>query len=165
MADRECVANGPLLTRSENVLWSIKALLYLDSQKLAWDRVPETQQKQPDYRVEHNGEPCLFEVRSSVIRQLKPIGGFSACPAIQEKFTQARKQFKKYRNCCCAVVLWNSKSIYRTVLLDTVASAAFGKYVTVDAGPAKDLRADPRAFNILLRLNLAKTKIQLSARL
>jgi hypothetical protein len=28
---------------------------YLDSQKLAWDRVPETQQKQPDYRVEHNG--------------------------------------------------------------------------------------------------------------
>jgi hypothetical protein len=119
---------------------------YLDSQKLAWDRVPETQQKEPDYRVEHNGEPCLFEVKEFSDPATKPIGSFSVCPAIQEKFTQARKQFKKYRNCCCAVVLWNSKSIYRTLLLDTVASAAFGKYVTVDAGSATDLRADPPRF-------------------
>jgi hypothetical protein len=119
---------------------------YLDSQKLAWDRVPEAQQKQPDYRVDHNGEPCVFEVKEFSDPETKPIGGFSACPAIQEKFTQARKQFKKYRNCCCAVVLWNSKSIYRTLLLDTVASAAFGKYVTVDAGRATDLRADPPRF-------------------
>jgi RHS repeat-associated protein len=119
---------------------------YLDSQKLAWHRVPETQQKQPDYRVEHKGKPCLFEVKEFGDPALKPIGGFSACPAIQEKITRARKQFKEYRQYSCAVVLWNSKSIYRTLLLDTVASAAFGKYVTVDAGPATDLRADPPRF-------------------
>jgi hypothetical protein len=92
---------------------------YLDSQNLAWDRVPETQQKQPDYRVEHDGKPCFFEVKEFSDPATKPVGAFSSCPAIQEKLTQARKQFKKYRNYCCGVVLWNSKSIYRTLLLDT----------------------------------------------
>ncbi|MGB9067653.1 MAG: hypothetical protein WCC21_03705 [Candidatus Acidiferrales bacterium] len=119
---------------------------YLNGQNLAWDRVPETQLKQPDYRVEHNRKPCFFEVKEFSDPATKPVGAFSSCPAIQEKLTQARKQFRDYRNYCCAVVLWNSKSIYRTLLLDTVASGAFGKYVTVDADPAQDLGANPPRF-------------------
>jgi hypothetical protein len=41
------------------------------------------------------------------------------------------------------LVLWNSKSIYRSVLLDAVASAAFGEYVYLDATASGNLRAEP----------------------
>jgi hypothetical protein len=63
---------------------------YLDSQKLAWDRVPETQQKQPDYRVEHNGEPCLFEVKEFSDPATKPIGALA--PALPSKRSSLRRE-------------------------------------------------------------------------
>ncbi|MBZ5700451.1 MAG: hypothetical protein LAN84_01240 [Acidobacteriia bacterium] len=116
---------------------------YLDSQNLAWTRFPDIRQKHPDYKVEHGQLTCVFEIKEFEDPAIKPVGGFSPCPAIQEKITQARKQFKGYREKCCVLVLWNSKSIYRSVLPDVVASAAFGQYVVTDANSAANLRADP----------------------
>ena len=119
---------------------------YLESQNLAWDKCADSQKKHPDYKVEHCGLTCLFEIKEFEDPARRPVGGFSPCPAIQEKLTQARKQFKEYRNQCCVLVLWNSKSIYRSVLSDVVASAAFGKYVDTDASSGANLRADPPSY-------------------
>jgi hypothetical protein len=54
----------------------------------------------------------LFEVKEFDEPAVKPSGGFSACPAIQEKIRQAKKQFKPFKD-CCTLVLWNSETIYR----------------------------------------------------
>lgn len=40
-------------------------------------------------------------------------------------------------------MLWNSKSIYRSVLLDAVGAAAFGEYVRVAPETFQNLRAEP----------------------
>jgi len=115
---------------------------YLSGQKLQWNRV-ESSEKHPDYSVLHEDTNCFFEVKEFDDPLNKPTGGFSPCPAIREKITQARKQFKKYRSHPCVLVLWNSKSIYRGVFLNVVGCAAFGDFIqTNDSGP-QDLRAGP----------------------
>lgn len=116
---------------------------YLRSQELQWTRVESANGKHPDYSVEYKGKTCFFEVKEFDDPLKKPVGGFSPCPAMREKITQARKQFKKYRNHCCVLVLWNSKSIYRGVFPDVVASAAFGDFIHADKSAAENLRADP----------------------
>ena len=119
---------------------------YLSAQGVAWARVSERDHKHPDYKVEHFEGPCFFEVKEFDDPSVKPVGGFSPCPAIQEKIAQARKQFREYRQHCCALVLWNSKSIYRSLFLDVVASAAFGRFVGCDSGLSSRLRADSPSY-------------------
>ena len=127
-----------MATESENVFER-----YLNGQNIAWQKFPESNRKHPDYQVEYGRTTCLFEIKEFEDPAIKPSTGFSPCPAIQEKLTQARKQFRFWRQHCCALVLWNSKSIYRSVFTDAVGSAAFGKYVLTDSGPPTNLRADP----------------------
>src|ERR1700739_2438354 len=119
---------------------------YLDNQKVAWVRVADSDRKHPDYMVKHGELSCFFEVKEFEEPAVKPSGGFSPLPPIQEKVSQARKQFKDYREHCCALVLWNSKSIYRSLLLDSVASAAFGSFVHCDLRSTGKLRADPPTY-------------------
>lgn len=119
---------------------------YLDSQNVSWTRVADSPRKHPDYKVEHRQSPCFFEVKEFEDPAVKPIGGFGPCPAIQEKVLQAKKQFRDYREHCCALVLWNSKSIYRSLFLDVVASAAFGKFVDCNVQSAGRLRVNPPTY-------------------
>jgi hypothetical protein len=119
---------------------------YLSSQSLTWARISDLAAKHPDYKIQHKNDVCLFEVKEFDEPDVKPSGGFSACPAVREKIRQARKQFKSFKDCCCALVLWNSKSIYRSVLLEAVASAAFGEYVHFDAAASGNLRAEPCSY-------------------
>lgn len=116
---------------------------YLTSQNLAWKRILEPADKHPDYKVQQGDNLCVFEVKEFDDPAIKPAGPFSACPAIREKIRQARKQLKPFKHYCCSVVLWNSKSIYRSVWLDAVGSAAFGEYVRLDPETSQSLGAEP----------------------
>ncbi len=64
---------------------------YLEGQNLVWTRFPTAKGRHPDYKVEHGHSTCLFEVKEFGDPAIKPTGGFSACPAIREKISQARK--------------------------------------------------------------------------
>lgn len=121
--------------------------LYLNSVGLPWMRIETGPQKQPDYEVEHNGERCLVEVKEFDDPRPIPADGYSPCPAIREKITQARKQFREHREHCCVLVLWN-KSIYRSPRIDTVASAAFGALPMT----ASDLGEEPPTYRLPYRL-------------
>jgi hypothetical protein len=116
---------------------------YLHGQGLRWGRVETTTAKHPDYVVLHNDTKCFFEVKEFDDPLKKPVGGLSPCSSIREKISQARKQFKKYRNHCCVLVLWNSKSVYRGVFLDVVGCAAFGDFIQIHDSAAENLRAAP----------------------
>jgi hypothetical protein len=116
---------------------------YLEGQQLTWTRLSDPERKYPDYKVQHREMACLFEVKEFDEPAVQPSGGFSPCPAIQKKIRRARKQFKHFKDDCCAVVLWNSKSIYRSLLLDAVAPAALGEYVRRDATASSNRHAEP----------------------
>lgn len=130
-----------LTTQSEEVFQQ-----YLKRQSLHWTRFEDVDGKHPDYKVEHQGNTCLFEVKEFNDPRKKPSGGFSPCPAIKEKINQAKRQFKRYRDHCCVLVLWNSNSIYRSALPDAVASAAFGKFTLMDHLTMANLRAEPPTY-------------------
>jgi hypothetical protein len=127
---------------------------YLDSQGLAWTRLQESDHKRPDYKLEHGRTTCFCEVKEFDDPLVKPVGGFSPCPAIREKITQARKQFRGCREHCCVLVLWNGKSIYRSTMLDVVASAAFGKSVETPTGHGSKLQAGPSGYRFSGRAEL-----------
>lgn len=115
---------------------------YLEARGLNWGSIPVSDQKQPDYRIEHDGTTCVFEVKEFDDPDPKPSGGYSPCPAIREKIHAASKQFKNYKDCCCALVLWNT-NFYRSVLPQTVLSAAFGEYLRENRSP---LGAEPSRY-------------------
>jgi hypothetical protein len=99
---------------------------YLDGQDIAWTRVADSGQKHPDYKVERSGVTCFFEIKEFADPAVKPSGGFSPCPAIQEKILQAKKQFKAYRQHCCALVLW-AKSRRRNRIEEDTSIDAFAQ--------------------------------------
>jgi hypothetical protein len=107
---------------------------YLKSQNLKWNRIAESGQKQPDYKVAHGPMTCAFEVKEFADPEIKPTGGFSPCPPIREKILAASKKFKHYRDSCCALVLWNT-SIFRSTIPEIVLSAAFGEKVCENRTP------------------------------
>jgi len=113
-------------------------------------RIPASDQKQPDYKVKHGWRACVFEVKEFDDPATKPSGGFSSCPAIREKINAASKQFKNYKNDCCALVLWNT-NFYRSVLPQIVLSAAFGEIVREDPSP---LGAEPSKYHFSGRAEL-----------
>jgi hypothetical protein len=127
---------------------------YLESQHLEWTRPWEPERRHPDYKVHHRGTACLFEVKEFNDPAVRSSGGYSPCPAIQEKISQARKQFRDWRGQCCALVLWNSKSIFRSVQLEAVASAAFGEYIEMNAATQDDLGAEPPRYRFSGRAEL-----------
>ena len=58
---------------------------YLQAQGLKWMPIPTSDQKQPDYKVEHNAMICVFEVKEFDDPDPKPSGGYSPCPPIRAK--------------------------------------------------------------------------------
>jgi hypothetical protein len=130
-----------MMTESEQVFER-----YVEEQNLGWTRFPTASGRHPDYKVQYEHSACLFEVKEFDDPAIKPTGGFSPCPGICEKISQARKQFKPYRDHSCSLVLWNSKSIYRNVSLDAVGAAAFGKFVRVDTLSGTGLPADAPSY-------------------
>lgn len=130
---------------------------YLENQKHQWTRVESADWKHPDYSVDCMGKTCLFEIKEFDDPLKKPTGGFSPCPPIREKITQARKQFKRYRNHRCVLVLWNSKSVYRSALPDAVASAAFGEFIRMDRPATENLRSEPQTYQFFGSAELTPT--------
>ncbi len=123
---------------------------YLGSQNLNWTRILNSDQKEPDYKIAHGRMTCIFEVKEFDDPGTKPSGGFSPCPPIKQKIKSAAKQFKQYKDNCCALVLWNT-SIYRSTLPPIVLSAAFGEYVCEERSP---LGAEPSTYHFSGRSEL-----------
>lgn len=123
---------------------------YLEAQGLKWACIPTSDQKQPDYKIEHDARTCVFEVKEFNDPVPKPSGGYSPCPPIREKIHAAAKQFGNYTDCCCALLFWNT-NFYRSVLPQTVLSAAFGEYVRENRAP---LGAEPSRYHFSGRAEL-----------
>jgi len=127
---------------------------YLESREIKWERLTDVSYKHPDYRVLHNDQACFFEVKEFDHPPVKPVGCLNPCPPIREKITQARKQFRNYRTNCCSLVLW-SKSIYRTLFVDTVAATAFGQSMFIDRR-AGELGSEPSCYRHMGSAELRK---------
>lgn len=104
---------------------------YLDNQGIAYERLPELpelEQKQPDYRVQHGDLACVFEVKQLDEPPDRRSGKYPITEPIQRRISEARAQFRQYENCCCSLVLWSS-GIRRSVETTSVLRAAFGEWV------------------------------------
>ena len=119
---------------------------YLTQQKLQWTRLPETDRPQPDYAVKHERVRCLFEVKEFDIPTIQPTGGFDPSPAVREKIHRARRKFGEYKDHPCAVVLWSSKSILRTLIPPFVMAAAFGNVIDFGDGFEGDIGDEPLCY-------------------
>lgn len=136
---------APSKTESETVFER-----YLESQSLNWMRLPTSDQKQPDYKIEHGTTTCVFEVKEFDDPATKPSGGFSPCPPIREKIHTAAKQFKNYKDDCCALIFWNT-NFYRNVMPQVVLSTAFGEWVRENRSP---LGGEPSRYHFSGRAEL-----------
>jgi hypothetical protein len=117
------------ITHSESLIQD-----YLDRNGVVWEREPGLpgKAKRPDYLIHSEGRPCWLEVKEFDDPEVKPKGGFSPCPPISEKISRASKQFKEYKNDCCALVLHNCQSVYRSTQVHVVLSAAFGEFTELE---------------------------------
>jgi len=127
----------------------VKFEQYLSGQNLAWTRLPESTRKQADYAVKHRGANCIFEVKEFDGPETKPTGGYSPLPPIRDRINRAREKFADYRDCCCGVVLWGSKSIYRTAHQSVVFPAAFGEGVYAEPEDSIDAGAEAQSFRFI----------------
>lgn len=119
---------------------------YLGVQRLKWRRIPDSAQKEPDFFVEHGSGGCFVEIKEFDGPRVRPVGGFSPCPAIHRKIKRATKQFRGHRSSSCALVLWSSKSISRSIHPEAVLSAAFGERFRSRHDRSSDLGAEPPAW-------------------
>jgi hypothetical protein len=101
---------------------------YLESQGVAYERLPELPEKQPDYRVQYGDLACVFEVKQFDEPPDRPNGKYPITEPIRRRISDARTQFGRYENCCCSLVLWNN-SIRRSAETTSVLRAAFGGWV------------------------------------
>jgi len=120
---------------------------YLTTEHLTWTRIPESTQKQPDYSVQHGETICVFEVKEFDEPGVRPVGGFDPLPPIRHKIKRAAEKFSRYRDQCCAVVLWGSKSIVRTAHQSVVFPAAFGRCINTEPDIYIDPGCEPRSFH------------------
>jgi hypothetical protein len=65
--------------------------------------------KRPDYSIEWNGQRVVFDVKDFDPPETVPtgMGAFDPYTRIREKIEQGRDKFKEYKECCCALVLYN----------------------------------------------------------
>ncbi len=67
----------------------------------------------PDYTVNWNGIPHLFDIKDFHSPQL-PMNGFGAVQGykpIRERISRCRKKFKEYKEFCCVPVFFNSGAL------------------------------------------------------
>jgi hypothetical protein len=120
----EC--SGMTLTKSEVMFEKC-----LEDRAITYDRLPELsklEQKQPDYQVQRGNLTCVFEVKELIEPRNRVGGKYPITAPIRGKIKEARKQFEQYEQCCCAVVLYNTGTIRRSVEFTSVMSAAFGTW-------------------------------------
>jgi len=89
---------------------------YLQERRLAYLREPQSpgKRKRPDFQLIAKGRSFRFEVEEFAATHEKISGSYDPLPSIREKIEDARKQFKEYRDDCCAVVLHSCQSAVRT---------------------------------------------------
>jgi len=151
----EGAAGNPISMRTES---EEKFEQYLTGQNLIWTRIPESNRKEPDYTVRHRDANCVFEVKEFGEPETLPFGGYDPLPPIRHKIKRAAEKFTDYRNYCCGIVLWGSRSIHRTADQSVVFPAAFGQClntqpdVFIDAGP------EPRSFHLSGKAALTQTQ-------
>jgi hypothetical protein len=131
---------------------------YLSGQNLPWTRIPESNRKQPDYAVRHRDGNCVFEVKEFDEPETRPVGGFSPLPPIRDRINRAREKFTNYRDSCCGVVLWGSKSIVRTAHQSVVFPAAFGENLNSEPDVFVDPGAEPRSYRFFGKAALTPTQ-------
>ena len=119
---------------------------YLGAHNLVWSRIPTSNEPEPDYRVQHGSVACLFEVKEFDAPASIPSSPFSPVGPIRNKIRRTVRQFKKYQDSCCSVVLWNSKNIFRSLVVDVVGPAAFGDRIRRVTRSAIGLDADPASY-------------------
>jgi hypothetical protein len=118
---------------------------YLQEHNLVWSRIPTSNRPQADYKVQYSNTACLVEVKEFNHPTSIPSGPFTPLGPIRNKIRKTVRKFRGY-NHCCTVVLWNSKNIFRSLLLEAVASAAFGDRIRRATGSAFGLDADPASY-------------------
>jgi hypothetical protein len=84
---------------------------YLTTQHLPFEFEKEHagKSKRPDYTIEWNGNTVVLDVKDFDPPERLPtsFGAFDPYPRIREKVEQGRDKFKEYKECCCALVLYN----------------------------------------------------------
>lgn len=86
---------------------------YLRSQGIRnWEYEPEIpgKTKRPDYLLNFDGVPHVFEVKEFRIDTGEVFGGCGAYdpyPRIRQKIDDAREKFKEFKDMCCCLVLYN----------------------------------------------------------
>jgi hypothetical protein len=90
---------------------------YLRSEGLSWEYEPEAagKSKRPDYRISAGAGELRLELKEFELEYElhlgaafeKSGGAYDPLPRIREKINQARRQFREYKNSCCALVLYN----------------------------------------------------------
>lgn len=106
---------------------------YLQSQDLTtyhYEKNFEHTSKKPDYALEFGGSEILFEVKEFQLTTEDlsiGFGGYDPYVPIREKIDQARDKFRKLKQYCCCLVLYNAgkplvdlgwKYIYASMLGD-----------------------------------------------
>jgi hypothetical protein len=85
---------------------------FLDFHQIPFDFEKEYpgKSKRPDYSIEWEGSPVVFDVKDFDPPDTFPMGfgAFDPYPPIREKIAQGRKKFKEYKEYCCGLVLFNA---------------------------------------------------------
>lgn len=93
---------------------------YLQSQSLPFEFEKEhiNRSKRPDYTIEWEGRPIVFDVKDFDPPARMSMGFQQVDPytPIREKINQGRDKFKQYKEYCCGLVLHNAGSPF--VMLD-----------------------------------------------
>src|SRR6185437_6383231 len=86
---------------------------------------PEFAGKRPDFLVRHPGGECVVEVEELSLPRPSPTGGFSPTDAVVRALRRAKKQLRGCKHLPTGIAVY-SEAMLRSVIPETVASAAFG---------------------------------------
>jgi hypothetical protein len=93
---------------------------YLNFQHIPFEfeKEPPGKSKRPDYTIEWEGRPVVFDVKDFDPPDHFPMGfgQFDPYPPIREKIDQGRDKFKQFKEYCCGLVLFNAGRPF--ILLD-----------------------------------------------
>jgi hypothetical protein len=85
---------------------------YLESQSLrfTFEKQHAGKSKRPDYTIEWQGKPIVFDVKDFDPPDKLPtsFGFLDPYTRIREKIEQGREEFKEYKEFCCGLVLHNA---------------------------------------------------------
>jgi hypothetical protein len=104
---------------------------YLNFQRIPFEFEKEHpgKSKRPDYAVEWEGHPVLFDVKDFDPPDSFPMGfgAFDPYPPIREKIDQGRDKFKQFKEYCCALVLYNAgRPLIMIENVDIMLGAMYG---------------------------------------